>query len=276
LDRLRFSTAGRPRRRRPPRFVAILGQRGFINALAIAFGLLLLGYLYWGSVYWAALLVLVAGFGVDQALRSHPQGDFRDLTSTAIYLFVPVLFALGSALFLREVSEGAWNLLSAAVAAGLFALAAQAEYLTIDVSPATYPGARFALSLVSYLTAFALFVIVFTSDLRLPVATLIVAVTALLLTVDILRELEVQTGTLFAYAAAVAAVVAEVRWVLYYLAPPDLLAGALVLLAFYLLTGLIQSYLSGHLDRRSVAEFGVVGVVGVAVISAAWLVSERV
>lgn len=275
MDRPRFSTAGRRRPRRP-RLPAALGQRGLLNGLALFFGLLLFLYLSSGNRLVLLALVAAVAIGMDQALRTHPQADFRGVEATAIYLFVPVLFAIGAALFLRDTTGGVVvHLLAAAGAAVVFGLAARAEYVTVDASPETYPVARFALSLVSYLTAFALFTVVFTSSLPLPAATLIVAVTALLLTVDILRELEVQTGTLFAYAAAVAAVIAEARWALYYLGLPDLLSGALLLVAFYELTGLVQSYLSGHLDRRTMQEFGVIGVVGAAIVAGASVLSRR-
>jgi hypothetical protein len=65
------------------------------------------------------------------------------------------------------------------------------------------------------------------------------------------------------------------RLAMYFLPPGDLVAGALLLLAFYELTGLTQSYLSGHLDRRTIIEYGSVGLVGVAVIATAWVLSHN-
>jgi hypothetical protein len=273
LERLRFSTLNRSRRRGPPGLTS-LSTRGAINGLALLYGLILLAYLATEQRLVLVGLVLVAAVGVDRALRAHPAGQFKGLAATAVYLFVPVLFTLGAALFLRELSSGFWNVPAAAIAALFFALSAHAEYVTVEASPATYPPARTALSLVSYLTAFALYTVVFTADLVLAPATLIVMITSLLLTVDILREMEVQTGTLFAYAAGVAAVAGELRLAMYFLPPGDLVAGALLLLAFYELTGLTQSYLSGHLDRRTILEYGGVGLVGVAVITVAWVLSH--
>jgi hypothetical protein len=273
MDRMRFSLPRRRRRRSP--FVDALGQRGAINALAGVFGLVLLLYLLSGWTVLLLLLLGLAGVGVDQLLRAHPRAEFQGPTATAIYLFVPVLYALGAALFLRDVAGGPWSLPAAVIAAAIFALAAQAEYLTVDAAPETYPTARFALSLVSYLTAFALFAVVFTAELVLPAAVAIVSVVALLLTVDILRELEVQTGTLFAYAAAVAAVTAEVRWATYYLGLGDLVAAALLLITFYELTGLVQSYLSGHLDRRTVLEYALVFVVGLMFVGGGEIIARR-
>lgn len=277
MNRLRFATVHRPRRPKLP-IIQALGQRGTINALAVAFGVALLAFLSFGQGLlqgiFLIVLLLLAGAGTDQVLRAHPRAEFEGPAATAIYLFVPVLYTVGVALFLDAVSHGLWNLPAAVLGAAGFGLAAHAEYLTVEAAPETYPIARFALSLVSYLTAFALFTVVFTSDLPLPAATLIVAVVSLLLTVDILRELEVQTLTLFAYAAAIAAVVAEVRWAIYYLALGDLLAGGLLLITFYLLTGLVQSYLSGHFDRHTMIEYGLVGIAGLVIITVGRILSR--
>lgn len=270
VERLRFSTSRRHRRRGPPGFTA-LGARGAINVLAVAFGVVLLIYLWTGQRLVLALLLVLAGVGVDQVLRTHPAGHFRGVSATAIYLFVPVLYTIGAALLAQEVAHGLWNVAAAVVAAFFFWLAARGEYLAVEASPETYGVARTVLSIVSYLTAFALFTVVFTADLALAPATLVVMLTALLLTVDNLREMEVDTGTLFAYAAGVAAVLGELRLAMYFLPPGDLIAGGLLLIAFFQLTGLTQSYLSGHLDRRTIAEFAVFAIIGLAMITVFWV-----
>src|SRR3712207_8447769 len=58
------------------------------------------------------------------------------------------------------------------------------------------------------------------------------------LTVDILRELEADTGTLWAQAGAGAGGMAETRLALYFLSIGDVLAAAFMLLVFYPATGL--------------------------------------
>lgn len=266
VDRLRFATTKRPHRRRRLPVVGVVSERALVNAFTVAFAAMLFLYLSTGRSPVLVALMAVAGLGVDQALRTHPREEFRGVTATAIYLFVPVLFAAAVGLAVRDVSSGLWNLVATLVASVIYYAAAQAEYLTVDASPDTYPVARMLLSFVSYLTAFGMFAVVFTSGLPLPAATLIVSATTLLLTVDILRELDVQTWLLFAYAAATAAVIAEARWAMYYVAFPDLVAGGQLLVTFYVASGLIQAYLSGHLDRRTMIEFGSFALAGEAIV----------
>ncbi len=265
-ERFRLSLQRR-RRRHPLAGRLPLSPQMLIHGMAALWGLVLLVYLWRGTPLLVAVLAALAAGTTDQALRIHPAARFRGLTATLWYLFVPTLYAAGVALFLREVSQGLWNVPAAAIAALLLSLSINAEYVAVDAAPDTYPNARFILSLVSYLTAFAFFTVVSTSDLPLPVATLAVAVTSLLLSLDILRELEVQTSTVLAYGGAAAVVIAEVRWAVYYLGLPDLLAGGLLLVTFYELTGLMQSYLSGHFDRGTVREFGAVGVLSLLIIA---------
>ncbi|MFN8555978.1 MAG: hypothetical protein U0531_01010 [Dehalococcoidia bacterium] len=223
MDRLRISTIPRRRRPRRPMWTGAVGERAAVYVLAAAFGVTLF-FFFSGNALALALLTVLAGAGTDQILRAHPRVDFQRVAATAIYLFVPV-FAVAAALFLRDVAGGFWTVPAALFAAVVFAFAVQSEYQTVEATPETYGIARFTLSLVSYLTAFALFTVVFTSGLLPPAATLMVAGAALLLTVDILRELDVPTTALFAYAGAVAVVVAQVRWAMYYLALGDLLSG---------------------------------------------------
>lgn len=265
-ERFRFSLQRRRRRRSLAGRVPLSPQM-LIHGLAALWGLVLLVYLWRGTPLLVPVLAALAAGTTDQALRLHPAARFRGLTDTLLYLFVPILYAAGAAMFLRAVSHGLWNVPAATLAAVLLSLAINAEYVAVDATPDTYPNARFILTLIGYLTAFAIFTVVSTSDLPLPMATLIVAITALLLGLDILRELDVHMSTVLAYAGATAVVIAEVRWAVYYLGLPDLLAGGLLLVTFYELTGLVQSYLSGHFDRGTVREFAAVGVLSLLIIA---------
>src|SRR5207249_1206605 len=109
VDRPRLSAGRRPRNRGGGFPLGAVGGRSAINALGAVFGLLMLAYLSTGQSLFAVLLLITAGIGVDQILRTHPAGSFRGPAATAIYLFVPVLYTAGATLFLREQIEGAWS-----------------------------------------------------------------------------------------------------------------------------------------------------------------------
>jgi hypothetical protein len=69
------------------------------------------------------------------------------------------------------------------------------------------------------------------------------------------------------YGAIVGVVLGEVTWALNYWPLPNLSAGLLLLLIFYVLVSLAQNGLQGRLSARVVAEFFVVAAVAVLLIA---------
>ena len=248
-----------------------VGRQSFVNILAVLFGALLLCVLTIDARIFVPLLLISTVVGADVLLRRFHRGQFRGIFATVLYLFVPTLVALGSALFLQKTDNTLLQVVGALVTAVLYAAVLNAEYLTVDAAPETYETARWALSFAGYLAAFALFTVIATARLPLAAATMAAAVVVFFLCVDMLREQAISTGRLMAYAASVAAVIAQVRWAAYYLAMPDLLAGALLLLTFYVVAGLLQEGLKG-LDRRTVVEFAISAMVGLVIVSVVWVV----
>ena len=68
-----------------------------------------------------------------------------------------------------------------------------------------------------------------------------------------------------------ALIVAETTWALNYWPVAGLVGGAFLLLTFYVFAGLLLAIQEGGIDRRVVVEYGVVGVLGLAVIG--WAMS---
>lgn len=210
----------------------------------------------------ALLLLLTIGvvaLGVDRILRLHPGARFHGPTATVLYLFVPMLYALGMGLLLQQVS-GLWLLLCIGGAAVLFAVVLNAEYLTVEPNADTYEAARLLLLVAIIVVALAVFAVVFTNNLPVWLGAVLVAGTSLLLTVDILRELEADTTDLLSQAGAVALVMGECRLVVYFLPLSGLLAGVFLFVVFYAATGLVQSRVNGKLDRQTwITYAGVAG-----------------
>jgi hypothetical protein len=234
--------------------------------LSAAFAVVLLLYLLSGSLLLLLLLVAVAAVGADRLVRMHPEARFYGPTATLLYLFVPALYALGAGLLLGEWSSGLWDLPAALLGAVVFGITANTEYLTVDPNDQTYEAARFALLLVIYLVAAANFIVVFAADLNLIVGAVFVGATAFLLTMDMLRELETDTGALLVQAGAVALVMAEARLAVYFTPLADVFAGSFLLLAFYVITTMVQSLSTGRLDNRALRDLALVVLAGLAII----------
>ena len=80
------------------------------------------------------------------------------------------------------------------------------------------------------------------------------------------RAAEADAYRALVFSAAIGIVVGEMRWALYFIPLEGFLAAILLLLVFYLATGLVQHHLTGHLNRTIAAEFGVVTALGLAVV----------
>jgi hypothetical protein len=64
-----------------------------------------------------------------------------------------------------------------------------------------------------------------------------------------------------------ALVLGQLTWVLNYSRLSSPQGGALLLLAFYTLAGLMQQYLAGRFDRQVVQEYGAVALIGVLLLA---------
>ncbi|HLF76575.1 MAG TPA: hypothetical protein VJB57_03715 [Dehalococcoidia bacterium] len=216
------------------------------------------------------LLVLTAlvAVGTDGILREHPHAAReRDIAWTAPLLFLPTLIVLGAGLFLEDALSGYLVLPGVLIASIMMAAVLYAQHVSIDGASASYATARFVLNIGTYLTAFALFAVVYAFDVSLVPAALTVGLVSLLLAVEVLREAEADPVRALVFAAAVGLVVAEARWALYFLPLESYLAGVFLLIVFYVASGLVQHHLNDDLHSSVITEFALMGVLGVIIVT---------
>jgi hypothetical protein len=218
---------------------------------------------------WILLVVTgVIAVGADGILRDHPHALREDDAAwTAPLLFLPTLLALGVGLFLEDVLRGYWVVPGAMVAALLMGAVLYADHLSIDEDGPHYPAARFVLNIGTYLTGFAFYAVVYSFDVSLVPAALAVGLVSLLLSVEVLREAEADPVRALAFSAVVGLIVAEARWVLYFLPLESYLAGVFLLLVFYMVSGLVQHHLNDDLSPPVVAEFVAIALLGVLIVT---------
>jgi len=244
-----------------------------VMAAAYAFGLALFLAVEPTKPWILLVLVGLVAIGTDGILRTHPKGNFEGLADTAPFLFVPVLLALASGLFLEEVVEGYWALPAVLAAAALFAASLYAEYVAVRSEGPSYPLGRFTLNVLTYLSAFGFYAVVYSFDVDLLPSAFAVGLVSLLLSVEIFREAEADPYRALVFAGVIGLVVAEARWSLHFIPLEGFLAGVFLLLAFYLTTGLIQHYLTGHLNRSIAVEFLLVTAAGLSIVIAGRVLS---
>jgi hypothetical protein len=142
------------------------------------------------------------------------------------------------------------------------------EYSSVVPHSEHYGVGRFILNILTYLSAFAFFSVVYEFDLDLLPSAVAVGLFSFLLAVEVFREVEADAYRGLTFAAVIGLVVAEMRWSLYFIPLEGFLAAILLLLVFYLATGLIQHLLTGDLNRAIAIEFVLVTAAGIAVVVA--------
>jgi hypothetical protein len=218
---------------------------------------------------WILLMVTgLVALGTDGILRAHPASiEQEDAAWTAPLLFLPTLMALSAGLFLEDALTGYWVVPGVLVAGALMAAVLYAEYISVEVYSPSYAGARFVLNLGTFLTAFGFYAVVYSFDVDLVPAAVTVGLVSLLLAVEVFRESESDSVRALVFAAVIGIVVAQARWALYFLPLESYLAGVFLLLVFYLTSGLIQHHLNDDLRTPVIAEFSLITVLGIMIVT---------
>jgi hypothetical protein len=212
------------------------------------------------------VVAALVAVGADGILRSHPRGDFHTIADTAPHLFVPVLFALSAGLFLEDVVLSYWAAPAVIGAGCLMGSALYAEYVSVEPESEAFPLARFVLNVITYLAAFGFYAVVYGFDVDLLPAAFAVGLVSMLLAIEVFREAEADPMRALVFAGVIGMIIAEARWVLYFIPLEGFLAGVFLLLVFYLTTGVISHYLTDHLDHAVLAEFALVTATGLAIV----------
>ncbi|TAH52538.1 MAG: hypothetical protein EYC68_07120 [Chloroflexota bacterium] len=212
-----------------------------------------------GPWLFAILLSVMTAAGVESIMRAHPRVHLSETPYTAIMWILPCLVVAGAALILPLFRDSAPFAFFTIAAAGLvLALVVIGEYLTVDLQDPAYAFARLGLNLAVYLAALALFVTIYAAKLRSILSAPMIGIAAALLALELLRASEADVRRTWLYAATVGLGLGEALWAMNYWNVNALLGGVVLLVVFYLLTGLAQQYLFGKLTWRTLVEFAVV------------------
>ncbi|MEO8539852.1 MAG: hypothetical protein ABI577_08950 [bacterium] len=223
---------------------------------------------------WILLLTtLMAALGTDGLVKSHPEWrDLRPLDS-AVYTFLPALFVLGSGLFIDHAITGYARPASAILAGIAVALVAFGEFQTVDFDGRLFGPFRLFMAVITYVTAFAFFTVIYSRDFDLLFAGVFVAAVSALLAMELLRESRILGASSLLVGVAIGLTLGEFRLALYFYALDGLLAGALLLIAFYLATGIVHHLLDRDLDFGTAAEYVVVTIGASAAVVVARIVA---
>jgi hypothetical protein len=218
-----------------------------------------------------ASLVVITSTGADVFIRSHPQLQARSLPTIRLgplalelapaFWILPSLVIVASFAFFRLFSatlEMTAFLIALGAAGALLLAALLGQHYALDRRPEIRHAARLALQVIALLLAFGIFSAVYYARLRTLYGAVLIGSSGALLAYALLQWAPARHG-LPLLAALVGLTLAEATWALNYWAAPFLLGGALLLVVFYVTTGVLQSHLEGGLNRRVMAEYGLLG-----------------
>jgi len=223
---------------------------------------------------WILLLTtLMVALGTDGLVKSHPGWTNLRPIDSVVYTFLPALAVLGSGLFIDHAIESYARQGLAILAGVAVGMAAFGEYQTVDPGGRLYGPFRVVMAVATYLVAFSFFTVIYSRDFDVPFAGLFVGGVSALLAMELFRESRIIGVGSLLVSVAIGLTLGEFRLVLYFYPLDGLLAGALLLIGFYLATGIVHHLLDRDLDVSTAAEYVAVCAVAVAAVIVARVLS---
>jgi hypothetical protein len=222
------------------------------------------------GVFWPAAIGAGAAVGAlgEAAIWLRPPRPARQrLLFTAWAL--PALLTVAGLTILALFSglEGAPSrVVGAALAAAWLALALLLQNAQAANGADAAGPTRLGLAALTYAVAFALFALVYGMATSVPVIALGSGVVGGCLAAVQLRVHGASSSVSRPHALAIGLVMLQAGAGLAFWSVSALVGGALLLLLFYVLTGLAEALLDGSLDRRVALEYAAVAVIGMALV----------
>jgi hypothetical protein len=229
----------------------------------------------------AAIVILVSS-GADLFTRDHPQVHARPLWVVNLgftvlelapgFWILPALSVVTTFTFFRLFSGGLQMLafVLALIATGILLLATLvAQHYSMDRQPDIRQIALTVLQGLALLMAFGLFSAIYYARLRtLYSATMVASIGTLLAYAQL--QWTLTRANLWILSLVVGLILAQTLWALNYWAAPFLLGGALLLVIFYVVVGMLQNALSERSSNRAYYEYAIIG--SLLMISIIWAV----
>jgi hypothetical protein len=220
---------------------------------------------------WAVTMLLVglSCAGTEAVLRTHPAVRRNAIRHTFPGWILPALVTLVLAVVLPSSPDLLNWLIGLILGGGLLAWLILMNYQALGSDARSITIARTGLRLVAYPLALILFTLIYRTRLRSLVTATEVIWVASLLSLSVLHSLgqaQRLEGRTALYAGVIGLVLGETTWALNYWRANALTVGVLLMLLFYVLTGIVRTYTQGKIDRRTVVEFLIVAALGIGIV----------
>jgi hypothetical protein len=218
------------------------------------------------TVLIAALLVGITCAGTDAIVRSHPTAQRIEARYSFVTWTLPALTVLLATTLLPQAPTQFYQLAGYVLTGLILILVISAEYYTVDPSGSHYLVARLSLNGWAYLLALILFVLIYSAKARSLISATGVTLVSTLLALEFLRSAGRGFGRTALYAAIAGLCTGEIIWAMNYWRISGITGGLILLLGFYVATGLANQQLQDRLSRRVLVEYAAVALIGLAVL----------
>lgn len=214
----------------------------------------------------AALLVGITCAGTDSIVRSHPVARRLEARHSFVTWTLPGLTALLAAALLPQAPTQLYRVIGFIVTGLILILVISAEYYTVDPANSRYLAARLSLNAWAYLLALVIFVLIYSAKARSLISATGVTLVSTLLALEFLRGAGRGFSRTALYAAIAGLCTGEIVWAMNYWRISGITGGLILLLGFYVFTGLANQQLQDRLTRRVMVEYAIVALVGLVVL----------
>jgi hypothetical protein len=210
----------------------------------------------------AAVLVILVCAGTDILLQSQPATAKKGVRHAALPWILPGVIAAAGPLLITnfEPLSTRWFLVLIGVGVGL-TLALLAEFY-VAAPDKQSPMVRISLTMLIYAAAMLMFTAIYSTHVRTALSGAATSLISFWLALSLFRWPAGQNRVRWRHAVPVGLVMLFVTWMLNHMSLNALAGGGMLLLVFYLITGVIQQFIQDHLNRRVLVEFAVAAVLG--------------
>jgi hypothetical protein len=214
----------------------------------------------------AVLLVGITCAGTDTIVRSHPTARRIEARYSFVTWALPALTVLLATVLLPKTPTQTYRLVGYILTGLILILVISAEYYTVDPADKLYLPARLSLNAWAYLLALVIFVLIYSAKARSLISATGVTLVSTLLALEFLRSAGRGFGRTALYALIAGLSTGEIIWAMNYWRISGMTGGLILLLGFYVFTGLANQQLQERLTRRVLIEYGLVALLGLVVL----------
>lgn len=217
----------------------------------------------------ALVLALFSAAGAESVIRVHPRFITESRWGWAWpFWALPMAIAMIAIYVLPLAPTRPMQVLVLLASGGLMILALFSLYATVERGQAGFRRSRLILDALSYGAALVLFLFVYQTRTRSLLSGTLVALTATLLAIELLRSTTDRPFNVLTYGAITGMILGQATWALnYWWTLGSLTAGLLLLLCFYIIVGIAQHGLQDHLTQRVLLEFALFAIVALVLIA---------